>query len=115
MHWTMPLSTMSKKIHHTKDAGNLFGPISQEPAHQTKPGPNNKKRRKRLRKAGVFAKGILQDQTDRTMAARKALRDEAETCEASAACSPAGKCLPRTRPSLTLNPREGHQQQPPHA
>ena len=52
------------------------------------------------RTTGVLPRDILQDQTDLTIAARKALRKEADTHDASTACNPVGY-FPRSRPSLT--------------
>ena len=53
--------------------------------------------------ARALARGILEDHTARTIAALKALIDEEETWDASAAWRPAGRYLPRTRPASPEN------------
>ena len=55
---------------------------------------------RRLRTTEVLARGTLLDQTDLAMAARKALWEEANAYDASAACCP-GRFSPRTKPNLT--------------
>ena len=108
MHRPMAKRPMGNQIQHPKNTKNLKRPVCQIQSHQTEPGPDN------VRKAGstptgpssiftttrVLARGISLDQTALTIAARKGPRAEAETCDASTACNPAGKNFSQTRPSL---------------
>ena len=85
MNRPMTRAPRSNEMQHPKNAGNLRWPMGQTPAHETKPSPE--------------ARGIVLDQTDLTIAARKALREEAGTQDASTACSPADRYLPLTKVS----------------